>query len=280
MAGSPDGVGRPVRSRYVACGYADGADVDGVGTRTVPARSTGGGVAQRQVDPEGGRPSRRVHDVDEPFVGLSHRLGDGEAESGPGHAHLGRGREAVEALEELVALVLGDTRTLVHHPDPGVGVHGVDDHMDPPPTRRELDGIRQEIAQQLVEAGGIAEDQDLVPGVDGEPDARHGGRRLDRMHRLVRQPAQVQLGERHPQPATGAGVSEEVLGDPLELLHVALDRLEHAHLALSELRRRVKQELDEAPDGGDRCPQLVRDRRHDVVLHLGQLAQTVVLFNE
>ena len=43
---------------------------------------------------------------------------------------------------------------------------------------------------------------------------------------------------------------------------------------------RVEQELDEAPDGGDRCPQLVRDRGHDVVLHLGQLAEPVVLLDE
>ena len=42
----------------------------------------------------------------------------------------------------------------------------------------------------------------------------------------------------------------------------------------------VEQQLDEAPDGGDRRAQLVRDRGHHVVLHLGQLAQPVVLLDE
>ena len=44
-----------------------------------------------------------------------------------------------------------------------------------------------------------------------------------------------------------------------------------------ELGHAVEEQFDEAPDGGDGRAQLVRDRGHDVVLHLGQLAQSVVL---
>ena len=105
----------------------------------------------------------------------------------PGHAHLGRGGEPVEALEELVALALGDAGSLVEHLHPGVGVDAVHDHVDPPPAGRELDGIGQQVAQQLVEAGGVAEDRHLVAGLHGQRDPGHGGRRLDGVHRLVGQ---------------------------------------------------------------------------------------------
>jgi len=64
------------------------------------------------------------------------------------------------------------------------------------------------------------------------------------------------------------------------VLGVALNGLEHAHLALSQVGGGVEQQLDESSDGGDRGAQLVGDRGHHVVLHLGQLAQSVVLLNE
>ena len=44
--------------------------------------------------------------------------------------------------------------------------------------------------------------------------------------------------------------------------------------------RVIEQQLHEAPDGGDRCAQLVRHGGHDVVLHLGQLAQAAVLLDQ
>ena len=75
--------------------------------------------AQGEVHPEGGRPARRVDDVDEALVGFGHRLGDGQAEARAGHAHLGGRRQPVEALEELVALALGDARALRRAPAPG-----------------------------------------------------------------------------------------------------------------------------------------------------------------
>ena len=118
------------------------------------------------------------------------------------------------------------------------------------------------------------------PGSMRQNDPRHRRRCLDGVHRLFGEPVEVELGERHPQPAARAGVGQEVLGDPLELLRVAFDRVEHPHLALGEIGRGVEQELDEPPNGGDRRPELVRHGGHDVVLHLGQLAQPVVLLNE
>ena len=97
--------------------------------------------AQREEHPECRRPTRRVDDVDEALVRLRDRLGDGQAETGPGHAHLGRRGEPVEALEELVALADRDSRSLVEHLHPGEGVDAVDDHVDPAAAGRELDGV-------------------------------------------------------------------------------------------------------------------------------------------
>ena len=73
---------------------------------------------QGEIDPEGRRPAGGVDDVDETFMGLGDRLGDGEAEAGPGDAHLRGGREPVEALEEPVELALGDARLLRRGPGP------------------------------------------------------------------------------------------------------------------------------------------------------------------
>ena len=131
-----------------------------------------------------------------------------------------------------------------------------------------------------MQAGRIAEDRHLVAGVDGQHDPGDRGRRLDGVDRFLGQTAEVQLGERDPQPAASARVGQEILGHALELLRVALDGLEHAHLALGQIRLGVEQQFDEAPDGRDRRAQLVRHRGHDVVLHLGQLAQAVVLLDQ
>ena len=49
------------------------------GRRREPTRR-----GQGEVHPEGGGPARGVDDVDETFVGLGHRLGDGQPEPGPG----------------------------------------------------------------------------------------------------------------------------------------------------------------------------------------------------
>ena len=89
-----------------------------------------------------------------------------------------------------------------------------------------------------MQPGRVPEDRHLVAGLDGQLDARHGRRRLDGVHRLAGQPVEVELGERDPQPAAGARVGQEVLGHPLELLGVALDRLQHAHLALGQVASR------------------------------------------
>ena len=56
---------------------------------------------------------------------------------------------------------------------------------------------------------------------------------------------------------TGAGVGQQVLGHSLELFGVAVDGVQHAHLALGELGMRVQQQLDETPDRRDRRSQLV-----------------------
>ena len=56
---------------------------------------------------------------------------------------------------------------------------------------------------------------------------------------------------------------------------------EHADLLVVErLALGVEQKLDEAADRGERGAQLVGDGGHHVVLHLGQLAQPVVLLDQ
>jgi hypothetical protein len=54
------------------------------------------------------------------------------------------------------------------------------------------------------------------------------------VHRLFGQTAQVELGEGDPQPVRHRRVGQQVLGHPLQLLRVAIDGLQHAHLLLGE----------------------------------------------
>ena len=72
---------------------------------------------------------------------------------------------------------------------PGVGVDVVDDDVHAAAAGRELDGVRQEVAQELVQPGGVTEDRHLVARVDRQDDARHRGRGLDGVHRLLGQAA-------------------------------------------------------------------------------------------
>src|ERR1700722_17440831 len=91
-------------------------------------------LLQGQEDPEGRRPARSVDDVEEAFVGLGDRFGDGQPGATPRYAGFGRRSQTVEAFEELRTFGLWDPRAFVEHLDPGEGIRRVDDDLHPPPS--------------------------------------------------------------------------------------------------------------------------------------------------
>ena len=131
-----------------------------------------------------------------------------------------------------------------------------------------------------MQAGGVAEHGHRLTRHERHGDAGGGGRGLEGVDGVGRQFTEVEVGEGNAEAVTGTGVREEILGHPLELLGAAVDGAQHADLVLGELRRVIEQQLNEAPNGGDRRAQLVRDGGHHVVLHLRQLAQAAVMLDE
>ena len=94
-----------------------------------------------------------------------------------------------------------------------------------PPRGENLMALDRRLPSSWCRRVGSPKIGDLGARLDGQHDAGHRGRGLDGVHRLFGQVVEVQLGEGDPQPAPGAGVGQEVLGHPLELLGVALDGL-------------------------------------------------------
>ena len=161
------------------------------------------------------------------------------------------------------------------------GSRAVHPDDDASPRRRELDGVGEQVAQELVETVRVAVDHRRPGGPGGQGDAvvdrtgRHGVDRLDGEGR------EIDVHEGHVQLAAATGVGQQVLGDLEQLFGIALDRPQHADLLVVEARPVVvEQEVDEPLDGGEGGPQLVGDGGHHVVLHRAQLAQVLVLLDQ
>ena len=176
---------------------------------------------------------------------------------------------AAEELGEELALLLGG------HADAGVVDHDLDRPVRRPradahaPGRRVLERVRHEVPEDLDEPVAVAHDRrqrgQLLP--EGEPAAvgidpergRHlaeDGHEVDELLAEL-DAARLDLGDveevvdQRPQPVRALGRDlEEAL---LELGH-------RARLALED-------ELDVAPERGQRGPELVGDRGHELVLH-------------
>src|SRR5439155_19023859 len=166
-------------------------------------------------------------------VRLDDRLRDVEAEAGALDLPLERRLRAEEPLEQASALLLRD-------PDPRVGdleahrpVLGPERDVDPSAGRRELDRVRDEIVEQLREAGALTLDGRYVVGAHVQLDPRRVGARARSGYALVDERAQVDGLQLQLEPAALEPCGEQEVADqPEQPLRVPFDHLEVGPRAL------------------------------------------------
>ncbi len=110
-----------------------------------------------------GRPSQlRFPDLDSPPVGLHYLGGYGQAEATASRVLRARTVDTIEALEDPLALILGDAGARVLDGDADEGGIGPDAHPNLAPLGAILDGVRDEVVDDLAEAQTIG-DQSRIP---------------------------------------------------------------------------------------------------------------------
>ena len=93
-------------------------------------------------------------------MGLHNLLSDGKSQAGPGGPSRTLIVGLIELLEDPGKLLGGDPRSGVVHPhENGVVVHWLQDKLDCSTVRRELEGIGQQIPEDLVDPIGIPDFQ-------------------------------------------------------------------------------------------------------------------------
>ena len=231
---------------------------DGLGPRRRGRR-----LAETNGDDEGGTPARLAHQLDATLHGLGETAHDGEAEAGAAEAARGRAVGLHEGLEQAALL-------LVVEADAGVGDPDAERlaacRLERQPHRAglgELDGVAQEIEQDLLQAQRIAAHAFGHAGRDigGELQALGGGlRRQGLGHALD----QLDGGEFDAFEVEAAGLDlgevEDVVDDPQQRRRRIAHRAQR--LALLERERRALQHVDHAQDAVH--------RRADLVAHGGQ----------
>ena len=83
---------------------------------------------------------------------------NGQAEAEPAMMTREAGLRLPETLEELRQEFGGDTAPAVGHGDPRVRLRALQAHVDPPARRGELDGVRDQVPEDLLQARRVAQD--------------------------------------------------------------------------------------------------------------------------
>ena len=180
-----------------------------------------------------------------------------------------------EALEDVGEKRRGDALPRIGHAKLHLAVHPADCDVDAAASRRELDGVREQVPRDLLEPIGISENHRglrLARQADG--DLLRGGRRLHRVHRRPRHGDEVDRALSHPELALRhPRVVEELLDHPRLRVDPAIDRLQRSG-GDGFVRAAGGQDVDPARDRGQRAAQLVRQRRHELVLDPIRLFRT------
>ena len=132
---------------------------------------------------------------------------------------------------------------------------------------RELDGVREQVPGDLLQAARVAGDErDAARRVDSQRDPARVGGRLDRVHRRLERHREVDRQHLEPHRAADHARHVEQVFDELRLhARVAVDDVERLGLS-GRVERAQLEHGDPAEDGVERRAQLVRDRRHEFVL--------------
>ena len=148
-------------------------------------------------------------------------------------------------------------------------------HRDGPARRRELQRVREQVADELHEPLVIAVDErDRRSTSSSSCDLAGAGERRRRLDDLARDLVDAHRGEVQLQAARiEARHEEEVADQPLQPLRAAVDDREEALLLVGELARlALPDHLEEAHHRGQRRAELVRDGGDEVVLQPVELA--------
>ena len=148
-----------------------------------------------------------------------------------------------------------------------VAVAERDDHA--PARRRELDRVRDQVPDDLLDAVGIAQDPVLLAGmvVEAHLDLLAFGGEAHRVHRGPDHGGERRRLQGQPELAGDDARDVEQVVDQLGLRrHVALDHLESAVGPIG-VESPGAQEPRPAHDRRERRPELVRERRQKLVLH-------------
>ena len=187
---------------------------------------TGG---EREAHHDGGAPPfAGAQRGDVSPVQLDEMTHDGEPQAEPAAGPLRRRVRLPEALEHVGQEPRRDALPAVAHAHLHVRVHAAQVHLDVAAARRELDGVREQVPDHLLEPFGVGEHpagrRVDEPGERDRLRLRRGrervGRRLDDGSQLEGTAVELQLA-RHD-----AGDVEQVVNEPRLGLGVPVDRLD------------------------------------------------------
>ena len=189
---------------------------------------------------------------------------DRQAETEPGARPAPRRRP--EAIEDVRQQRRRNALAGIPHLDDDVAVRAAKRHVDPALLGRELDGVREQVPDDLLQAIGIRHDGPGLVEHDAEVDRLRGRGRPQRGDGGGDDRRRVHLLQRDPKPAgDDTREDEEVLDELGERVGVALDRFERARLAVG-VEPAAAQPPDPAHQRIERRAQLVRERAEKLVL--------------
>src|SRR5262245_27813961 len=204
-------------------------------------------------------------------VRLDIRLHDGEAQArGPLPLRIG-----LELVEDRLEPVGGDAGAVVADPALDAAVWCLASPDDDLAARRVLDRVRDEILEHALEQAGVRVGREVLRYRVGELRAGRAGDRMEIVDERFDERPQVEAPALQLDARLGSHVialGEHALDEPLEVLHVALERLRHpGGLSLSApFRARA---LEHPGREGDRV-----ERRAEIVRHEGQILVAAPLY--
>ncbi len=212
-------------------------------------------------------PGPSLRAPDGPAVQLHELLADREAEAEPAVLP----REPAVGLQKRLEHV---RQEMGRDPDAGVAHRHADDavaldqrHHHPSALRGELHGVRQQVPEDLLQPSAVAPDHALDRSLDLERDPFGLGRRPHALERLFERSRDEQRPDFQPHfSGRDPRDVEQVLHQLVLDDGVALDDLDGPR-PLFERQRVGPQHPRVAEDRVQRRAQLVRQRRHELVLH-------------
>jgi hypothetical protein len=201
------------------------------------------------------------------------RLRDRQPEPGSLDRPARCGPAAEEGVEELSLVGAGDARAGVAHLQGRVPVLGCRRDGDAAATRRELDRVRDQVVHHLREADPIAFETTRRPVAQRQLDLLRGRGRPGRGDALFRELSEIDVAHVERQRSVPRLSDEQEVADEThESLRVPLHDLEERPLLrCAGVRVVVSDQLEIAEDRRERCAQLMRDRRDELVAQPDQL---------